>query len=57
MGDFNKYIEQLRTETDFVTSNLTICKKEICIAIWGNGNPDISGIGVRKTIPCYLAGF
>lgn len=46
MGDFNEYIKQLRTETNFVTSNLTQCREEICFAIWGQGNPDISGIGV-----------
>ena len=47
LGDFNKYIEHLRTETNFITENLTLCREDICNAIWGTGNPDISGIGVR----------
>lgn len=46
MGDFNEYIKQLRTETNFATSNLTQCREDICLTIWGDGNPDISGIGV-----------
>ncbi|KAM5353124.1 hypothetical protein ACJZ2D_016989 [Fusarium nematophilum] len=46
LGDFNEYLEQLRTETNFVESNLTQCQKEICLAIWGGGNPDILGIGI-----------
>jgi len=50
LRDFNKYIEQLRLETNFDTNNLTLCREGICNAIWGTGNPDISGIGVRKTI-------
>ena len=27
-------------------SRLTQCKATVCNAIWGSGNPDISGIGV-----------
>jgi hypothetical protein len=50
MGDFNKYIDKLRLETNFDGNNLTLCRQGICNAIWGTGNPDISGIGVRKTI-------
>jgi hypothetical protein len=57
LDDFNGYIEQLRTETNFDTNNLTACRNDICNAIWGTGNPDISGIGVRKTTPWNLPGF
>ncbi|KAH6888192.1 hypothetical protein B0T10DRAFT_562605 [Thelonectria olida] len=43
---FDDYLKQLRIETDFTKSNLTYCKQYICVAIWGGGNPDISGIGI-----------
>ncbi|CAG7560617.1 unnamed protein product [Fusarium equiseti] len=46
MGDFNKYIDKLRLETNFDGNNLTLCRQGICNAIWGTGNPDISGIGI-----------
>jgi hypothetical protein len=57
LGDFNQYIEQLRTETNFNANNLALCRADICNAIWGTGNPDISGIGVRKPLPRNMVGF
>ena len=57
LGDFNGYIDQLRTETNFDASNLTLCRDDICNAIWGTGNPDISGIGVRRTLSPISADF
>lgn len=50
LGVFNEYLEQLRYETNFVESNLAQCRKEICLAIWGGRNSDISGIAVRRYI-------
>ncbi|CAM1509100.1 Fc.00g028390.m01.CDS01 [Cosmosporella sp. VM-42] len=46
LSDFKDYIDALKEETDFEISNLQACKVEICTAVYGTGNPDISGIGV-----------
>jgi len=43
---FESYITLLQTTT---SNNLTLisqCRKEICGALWGAGNPDVSGIGM-----------
>ena len=45
---FPNYIALIRNAT---TDNFTLvgqCKAEICNALWGSGNPDISGVGVRN---------
>lgn len=45
---FPNYIASIRNAT---ADNFTLvgqCKAEICNALWGSGNPDISGIGVRN---------
>ena len=47
-NNFIDYIELLRNETDFQQQKILGCKKQICSALWGVGNPDISGIGVRR---------
>jgi len=44
-NNFTDYIKLLRTETNFEQQQLLVCKKQICSALWGVGNPDISGIG------------
>jgi hypothetical protein len=46
MGGFEKYMEQIRNMTDFNIQRLGDCQKEICSALFGVGNPDVSGIGV-----------
>ncbi|KAF5538923.1 hypothetical protein FNAPI_10950 [Fusarium napiforme] len=46
LNDFSEYIRDLDSETQFNKSILEPCKSEICNAIYGTGNPDISGIGV-----------
>lgn len=46
LNDFGDYIDTLKSETQFGAAKLRTCKAEICNAIYGNGNPDISGIGV-----------
>ncbi|KAJ4269658.1 hypothetical protein NW762_001326 [Fusarium torreyae] len=46
LNDFSKYIQDLESKTQFNRSKLEICRNEICNAIYGTGNPDISGIGV-----------
>ncbi|KAF5243925.1 hypothetical protein FANTH_7938 [Fusarium anthophilum] len=46
LNDFSKYIQELDSKTQFNKSILESCKSEICNAIYGTGNPDISGIGV-----------
>lgn len=46
LDDFSGYVDILRVETEFDETRLEVCKSEICIAVYGTGNPDISGIGV-----------
>lgn len=46
LSDFADYIDTLRSETEFKTAQLQDCRPEICQAVYGTGNPDISGIGV-----------
>ncbi|KAF5623683.1 uncharacterized protein FTJAE_10542 [Fusarium tjaetaba] len=46
LNDFSEYIQNLDSKTQFNKSILESCKSEICNAIYGTGNPDISGIGV-----------
>lgn len=47
---FSSYIHLLReiAGDDWTVSALRPCQLEICSALWGTGNPDISGIGVSK---------
>jgi hypothetical protein len=49
-SSFPDYIQILQNETGSnFTLNLTLlelCKPEVCNALWGTGNGDISGIGV-----------
>jgi hypothetical protein len=47
MEGFDEYITSLRSETGFELARLEPCRDEVCVAIWGDGNPDISGMGVR----------
>lgn len=44
--DFTSYVTTLRATVGNDTSLLNDCKSEICDALWGSGNPDISGIGM-----------
>jgi hypothetical protein len=44
--DFTAYIDLLRNRTGGDFSLVRDCKKEVCGALWGFGNPDISGIGM-----------
>ncbi|KAL2875112.1 hypothetical protein SGCOL_009684 [Colletotrichum sp. CLE4] len=55
LNDFNLYIEQLKSTTSFNITELDRCKEEICGAIWGDANPDISGIGVSIGYAVELA--
>ena len=49
---FPSYIVSIRNAT---ADNFTLvpeCKAEICNALWGSGNPDISGVGVCNESSC-----
>ncbi|CEI70069.1 hypothetical protein FVEN_g10632 [Fusarium venenatum] len=46
LNDFSSYIRLLASKTQFKKDNLEVCQNEICTAVYGTGNPDISGIGV-----------
>lgn len=54
LNDFSEYIQDLDSKTQFNKSLLEYCKSEICNAIYGTGNPDISGIGVCLNDPPYM---
>ncbi|KAF4471853.1 hypothetical protein FALBO_1219 [Fusarium albosuccineum] len=55
LDDFSNYIDTVESQTQFVTSKLQECKAEICNAVYGTGNPDISGIGVAAGYILELA--
>lgn len=46
LSDFSRYVDLLNARTGFKTARLENCKAVICEAVYGTGNPDISGIGV-----------
>lgn len=48
LNDFSEYIDTLRQVTNFNDAELEACRTAVCLAVYGSGNPDISGIGVRK---------
>lgn len=60
LSSFANYVQILQNETGTgsnLTLNLTLlelCKPEVCNALWGTGNADISGIGVG--FPLYDIG-
>ena len=43
---FTDYVQALNITTHGNLSLAVQCKREVCNALWGSGNPDISGIGV-----------
>lgn len=45
--DFDSYIAAVLNVTAGNLHQLIECRAEVCIALWGQGNPDVSGIGVR----------
>lgn len=45
-GSFADYVQQLNSTTGFNETLLGACQTDICNALWGVGNADISGIGV-----------
>ncbi|KAH6677131.1 hypothetical protein B0J14DRAFT_336176 [Halenospora varia] len=45
-SDFAGYVQQINATTNFNVSLLEACQSNICNALWGNGNADISGIGM-----------
>ncbi len=47
LSDFAGYVQKLNFTTGFNVTLLEACKSNICNALWGDGNADISGIGVR----------
>jgi len=48
-NDFAAYAGELISATSGNLTQLAPCRKQVCEALWGDGNPDISGIGVRYT--------
>ena len=45
---FASYVTELNATTAFDPALLEDCKGNICSTLWGNGNADISGIGVSE---------
>ena len=50
-SDFAGYVQTLNSTTGFNIQLLEACKGDICNALWGDGNSDISGIGVSILDP------
>jgi len=48
--DFDEYIEAILNVTGGNLTRLSDCRPQVCIALWGNGNPDVSGIGVSDPV-------
>ena len=46
--DFADYVALLRnvTSDDISATAMEACRQEICSALYGNGNADVSGVGV-----------
>lgn len=49
-ADFATYVQNLNQTTGFNVTLPEICKSDICNALWGDGNADISGIRVRELV-------
>ncbi|KAF4811875.1 hypothetical protein CGCSCA5_v009528 [Colletotrichum siamense] len=49
------YLFTVESQTQYSTAALEECKEDICGAIWGDTNPDISGIGVSIGYAVELA--
>lgn len=47
--DFNSYAKKLLDVTNDNLQLLDQCKVEVCGSLWGEGNGDISGIGVSDS--------
>lgn len=48
--DFNEYARLLLTATNGTLERLYPCRQDVCGALWGEGNSDISGVGVRFSL-------
>ncbi|KAH7317182.1 hypothetical protein B0I35DRAFT_268106 [Stachybotrys elegans] len=46
LDGFNDYAKLIEEETAWKSTELEHCQFELCSAVYGTGNPDISGIGV-----------
>lgn len=53
-SSFPVYIQALRDQSTNNFTLLSVCKPEVCNALWGTGNADISGIGVRLSYSVLL---
>jgi hypothetical protein len=49
---FEDYIDAINATTNFNLTGLEGCRREICTALYGAGNPDIAGPGVSQ--PCHI---
>ena len=47
---FANYIHLINETTKGNFSLVRACKADVCTALWGSGNPDISGIGVSACL-------
>ncbi|PMD42870.1 hypothetical protein L207DRAFT_581516 [Hyaloscypha variabilis F] len=45
-SDFAGYVQRINSTTGFNIQLLEACKGDICNALWGDGNADVSGIGM-----------
>jgi hypothetical protein len=49
---FNTYARLLLNATNGTLESLYPCRNDVCSALWGEGNSDISGVGVGEL--CHL---
>lgn len=50
---FEQYVEAIFNVTGGDLDRVDVCKAEVCSAIWGTGNADISGSGVSLNTPMW----
>lgn len=54
-GSFASYVDKLRNASDGDFTLAQQCKSQICTALWGGGNPDISGVGVGQVRALFMS--
>lgn len=47
---FSSYIATVKNATANNFALVEQCRPEVCNALWGSGNPDISGVGVSSPL-------
>lgn len=51
---FAEYVALLHNASGLDLDLVKTCKSDVCVALWGGGNPDITGVGVCKAVSSGL---